>query len=702
MARNNSSNRSNPVPPPRQSLFCLRFSIFLLLAGASAASFYFYNTLTALQDKIGNDESIIESLQRSIDKQQIIIDRFNQSVTNADVQKKVAQLEQSLHQTESQMLSKLDETTSNIQILLNSTVETLDKTVKAAQAEIEHEVEIVKGDVEQYVRTTQDQFSMENSFMVYQLAGTFTILACLISMWHMTAHVRRFKRPFVQRKILAILWMSPIYSITSWLSLVFPKYEGYLAIVKDLYEAYVVYQFLSFLISVLGRGDRDAVVDLLAKHADHLEPPVRFCGCCRGKYPFGDPRALADAVLMQCQVFTMQFVFFKPVTAIGLFACEKFGYYGDGPLDYKSPTFWLKIVQNLSVFMAFSGLLKFYHAVQEDLGWCRPFPKFLCIKGIVFMTFWQSVVIGFLATSTNIASGAKQDDSGDPDIWGKQAQNFLICLEMLLFSIAHFYCFPTEEWEEGYRPAIEKKMSAGDNLAFGDFISDLKLIMRGKDVSKVSSKTSKPNKGSLKTDNSASDKEIIDERNSGVNENENQSIHNGDIESGHSSGNRTTSSGATYTSHEDEGDVDDTDDNDRSDVDNSFDIDHLSSSLKSSLTDAIRDPDETVRQAANRLIPLMEEIGNREETARLGSNRRSEYRENDDCVVNQDNTYGSLPRHCDESDHGSEGVNDANETSSLLGGSEETVGSNETASLLGGRNSQKNTVQLRPSIFSDF
>jgi len=95
------------------------------------------------------------------------------------------------------------------------------------------------------------------------------------------------------------------------------------------------------------------------------------------------------------------------------------------------------------------------------------------------MTFWQGLVISFLARTTNIngnpSSGKAADD---PDAWGKQAQNFLICLEMLLFSIAHFYCFPTEEWADGYQPSVEKKMSMGDNMALGDFMDDLKIIMR--------------------------------------------------------------------------------------------------------------------------------------------------------------------------------------------------------------------------------
>ena len=378
-------SNSRRQPYRQQSLFCVRFFILLLLAAISALSVYFYNQLTVLSSQVQQEQTLIHNLQSHTAAQQLIIDRFNQSVTNADVQHKVEHLEESLQLTEQQMKESLETTTAHIQSLLNTTVTKLDTTVKAAQAEIQNEVNIVKGDVEQYVRTTQDQFSMENSFMIYQLAGTFTILACLISMWHMTGHVRKFRRPHVQRKIMAILWMSPIYGITSWLSLVFPNYEGYLAIIKDFYEAYVIYQFLSFLISVLGRGDRNMVVEVLSHHADHLEPPMRLFGWCRGKQTYPTNRALADAVLMQCQAFTMQFVFFKPMTAVGTFTCNKLEYFGFGTSsgDYRSPQFWFNIIQNVSVFIAFNGLIKFYHAVQDDLVWCRPFPKFLCIKGIV-------------------------------------------------------------------------------------------------------------------------------------------------------------------------------------------------------------------------------------------------------------------------------------------------------------------------------
>jgi len=280
--------------------------------------------------------------------------------------------------------------------------------------------------------------------------------------------------PVVQRKILAILWMSPIYAITSWFSLVFHSAEGYLAIIKDGYEAYVIYQFLSFCVAVLGKGDRHKVVDLLTKRADHLTPPFRLFFCCGKRDPYeGDPHALADAILLQCQLFAMQFVFLRPLTTIAMVVLGKMGYYGggDSPQDYRSPQFYIVIVQNISIFTAFAGLLKFYHAVDEDLAWCRPFAKFLCIKGVVFMTFWQGLGITVLAETTDVG-GQKSEE------WAASAQNFLICLEMLLFSIAHFYCFPTEEWEPGYRVRASRGLS--ESLALGDFMQDLKMILNSK------------------------------------------------------------------------------------------------------------------------------------------------------------------------------------------------------------------------------
>ena len=233
---------------------------------------------------------------------------------------------------------------------------------------------------------------------------------------------------------------------------------------------------------MLGRGNRNAVVNLLAAHADHLSPPFRLDYLCNRK-PYESDRDMASAVLLQCQAFALQFVFMRPSLTIAMFVLDKYEYYGPtgNPMDYRSPQFYIVGAQNLSVFIAFTGLMKFYHAVDKELAWCRPFAKFLCIKGVVFMTFWQGLAISLLANTTDVGGA-------NASAWAKSAQNFLICLEMLLFSIAHFYTFPTNEWEEGYRASHESNSKFGDSIALGDFMNDLKLILRSKSHTRKSPK----------------------------------------------------------------------------------------------------------------------------------------------------------------------------------------------------------------------
>jgi len=177
----------------------------------------------------------------------------------------------------------------------------------------------------------------------------------------------------------------------------------------------------------------------------------------------------------------MQFIFWKPVVSISQVVLKKFHYYGPfatDSTDWKSIQFWLNIIQNLSIFIAFSGLMKFYHAVYKELEWCRPFAKFLCIKGVVFMTFWQSMLLMILAETTDVGGGGESADK-----WSEKIQNFLICLEMLLFSISHYYCFPVEEWQPGYE-ANFRKAKFGETMALNDFFTDLKIVMTAQNTHK--------------------------------------------------------------------------------------------------------------------------------------------------------------------------------------------------------------------------
>jgi len=206
--------------------------------------------------------------------------------------------------SEGQLLNNLTETYEE---KLDKTITKINKTINEETKSVNDKVLNLTTNVGNYVNTTTDQFNSQGSLMAFQFAGTFTILGVLIFMYHTSIHMRHFNEPFVQRKILAMLWMVPIYCITSFCSLVFVSAEGYLAIVKDFYEGYCIYMFLSFLIAVLGRGNRVALVSLLAKHGDRLKPPIHFFGLC-GKTHYENNREKANAALWQYQIAALQFV----------------------------------------------------------------------------------------------------------------------------------------------------------------------------------------------------------------------------------------------------------------------------------------------------------------------------------------------------------------------------------------------------------
>jgi len=71
----------------------------------------------------------------------------------------------------------------------------------------------------------------------------------------------------------------------------------------------------------------------------------------------------------------------------------------------------------------------------------RPLGKFLCIKAVVFFSFFQGFAISILVSTGLIGNWFGTTDKNDIKDISSSMQNFLICIEMFFAAIAHYVSF---------------------------------------------------------------------------------------------------------------------------------------------------------------------------------------------------------------------------------------------------------------------
>lgn len=88
-----------------------------------------------------------------------------------------------------------------------------------------------------------------------------TILACLISTFTIIGHLFYYNERSLQKYIIRILFMIPVYSVATLGSIMDDENHLMYSAIRDFYEAYVLYTFMQLLIAYLG-GYKTLIVHL--------------------------------------------------------------------------------------------------------------------------------------------------------------------------------------------------------------------------------------------------------------------------------------------------------------------------------------------------------------------------------------------------------------------------------------------------------
>jgi hypothetical protein len=211
----------------------------------------------------------------------------------------------------------------------------------------------------------------------------------------------------------------------------------------------VIYIFTVLMIHYLG-GENDVICDFLAKRK--LDMPWPF-----QKLP---PIILDDRFYKRLKQGTLQFVYIKPVLALISLLLEGYGVSTVNDYSLRSAGFYLSLVSNTSVTISLYCLVLLFQTCRESLESAGFIQKFMCVKLLIFCTYWQACVLNALEQSQYLPSSTVANS------------HVLLCIEYLVAAYAFWKAFTFKEFTSRGGHAKKILKGVGGLISIKDIVTD--------------------------------------------------------------------------------------------------------------------------------------------------------------------------------------------------------------------------------------
>eukprot|EP00854_Cymbomonas_tetramitiformis_P021632 gene21632-26019_t len=171
------------------------------------------------------------------------------------------------------------------------------------------------------------------------------LLALLIlptSLYQIDGHLEHYTKPHLQRHIIRVVWMVPIYAINSWLALslgvlCLPEGIKYLDALRECYEAFTVYSFFSFLLNYLTEASGGDLAGKLKERGISREtqgkpPMTHMFPFAWGSTNFIPAWKMGQDFVDYCKIGVLSYVVLKPTTTFITVISQLLDIYGDGEM----------------------------------------------------------------------------------------------------------------------------------------------------------------------------------------------------------------------------------------------------------------------------------------------------------------------------------------------------------------------------------
>lgn len=281
--------------------------------------------------------------------------------------------------------------------------------------------------------------------MADSAAGAFTFITWSISLFQIGKHLKHYTNSYFQNKIITIIFMAPFYALTSFLTMTFQDSKGYFALVRDIYEAILIYAFFNLLALYLAYDPETKDV-----HYSRIYEQLAQKGVRPHMFPmnyFWRPIILISEVrakwfYRKAELNILQYLAIKPAVSFILIIVFL--------IDEESPVAMIfQGIVFISVMLSVYYLVLFYQLLKEELAFARPLLKFVAVKGVLFFTFWQDFVIDIFRTQ--IIQQFTQLKPEEEKFIIRACQTLLVCFEMVILSIMTTIAFSYQDFRETER-----------------------------------------------------------------------------------------------------------------------------------------------------------------------------------------------------------------------------------------------------------
>lgn len=309
---------------------------------------------------------------------------------------------------------------------------------------------------------------------VTMVCGVTTLSSILISLLGIFLHLKNYRKPFEQRLIVRILVLVPLFSISCYCMLMSYKLGRLIEPIREIYEAFTIYTFFKLLVLMLGGERRIILMTVDQQPTSHPFPTSLFLK----KVNISHPQHFLT--IKRC---ILQYVWVKPLLYIIIFITSLLGIYDVNDVSMTSIFVWIGVCYNISVTVSLYSLAMFWKCLYNQLNAFNPWRKFLCVKLIIFASYWQGLIVGMLTwlgvfnENTGVGDGNLSilEQAGN---LGIQIQNGLLCFEMIFFALLHWNSFPYTDFTVDKFPDAARMntwVALKDFINIGDLIYDLKI-----------------------------------------------------------------------------------------------------------------------------------------------------------------------------------------------------------------------------------